>query len=306
LGDEPTQLHRLAETVEAHLRRAQEETEQATQALTQVQGVLVEQHRAAEQENISLQAKFDEEKAQLQQGKEQLLAEQLEVKEAVSRALHSVTVIEIKVEDRVTQQVEKLTEVIQQLQQHIADLELRAVPETPQDVRDQREATARSAVERIKSLAMECKKLIDHSAQTYEKLTENPELKALESQLQEAKYQAETIQAQLKPLSVVERMKRSQEQRTAQQQIHTIQSRVMEVTQRLQPVQDKAYQLFTEVEGRGAELEQVVTTVEQHLEGPVNDAVIQEFIEQEAKAQQQVKEARATLEDFEAELPRSE
>jgi hypothetical protein len=53
------------------------------------------------------------------------------------------------------------------------------VPETPQDVRDQREATARSTVERIKSLAME-------------KLTENPELKALESQLQEVKYQAET------------------------------------------------------------------------------------------------------------------
>jgi hypothetical protein len=88
--------------------------------------------------------KFDEEKSQLQQGKEQLLAEQLEVKEAVNRALHSVTVVEIKVEDRVTQQVEHIEEVIQQLQQRIADLELRAVPETPQDVKDQREATARS------------------------------------------------------------------------------------------------------------------------------------------------------------------
>jgi hypothetical protein len=64
-----------------------------------VQGVLVEQCRAAEQENISLQANFDEEKAQLQQGKEQLLTEKLEVKEAVSRALRSVIVIEIKAED---------------------------------------------------------------------------------------------------------------------------------------------------------------------------------------------------------------
>jgi DNA topoisomerase VI subunit A len=81
------------------------------------------------------------------------------------------------------------------------------VPETPQDVRDQREETARSAVERIKSLAMEYKKLTDRSAQNYEQLTENIELKALESQLQEEKYQAKTIQAQLKPLLVVERMK---------------------------------------------------------------------------------------------------
>jgi hypothetical protein len=37
--------------------------------LAQVQGVLVEQRRAAEQENISLQEKFDEEKTQIQQGK---------------------------------------------------------------------------------------------------------------------------------------------------------------------------------------------------------------------------------------------
>jgi hypothetical protein len=37
------------------------------------------------------------------------------------------------------------------------------MPETPQEVKDQREATTRSIVERLKA-----------SAQTYEKLTENP------------------------------------------------------------------------------------------------------------------------------------
>jgi hypothetical protein len=192
--------------------------------------------------------------------------------------------------------------VIQQLQQRITDLELCAVPETPQDVRDQREATARSTVERLKALTLECKHLTDRNAQTYEKLTENQELEALESQLQEAKYQAEKIQAQLKSLSAVEKMKRSQDQCTAQQQIHTIQRRVMEVTQKLQPVQDKAYQLFTEVEGQGEELEHVVTTAEQHLDGSISDAVIQEFAEQEVVAQQQVEAARAKLEVFEAEL----
>jgi hypothetical protein len=77
------------------------------------------------------------------------------------------------------------------------------VPDTSQDVRYQREVTAQSTVERIKDIAMECKQFCDRSAQNYEKLTKNLELKALESQLQEAKYQAETIQAQLKPLSTV-------------------------------------------------------------------------------------------------------
>jgi chromosome segregation ATPase len=153
------------------------------------------------------------------------------------------------------------------------------VLDTPQDVRDQREETARGTVERIKGLTLGCKQLSDHSAQTYERHTKNPELKTLESQLQEAKYQEETIQAQLKPLPAVERMKQSQEQCTAQQQIHTIQIKVMEVNQRLQPIQDEAFQLFIEIKGRGEKLEQVVTTAEQRLEGPVNEVVIQEFIE---------------------------
>jgi hypothetical protein len=38
----------------------------------------------------------------------------------------------------------------------------------------------------------------------------------------------------------------------------------------------------------------------------VNDAVIQEFVEQELVAQQQVEAVRAKLEAFEAELPTSE
>jgi peptidoglycan hydrolase CwlO-like protein len=64
-------------------------------------------------------------------------------------------------------------------------------------------------------------------------------------------------------LLVVERMNQSQEQRTTQKQVHAIQNKVMEVTQRLQPVQDEAYQLFEEIEGRGVEIDQVVTVVEQ-------------------------------------------
>jgi hypothetical protein len=47
--------------------------------------------------------KWEEEKAQLQQSKDQLLAEKLEVQERVHRALHSVMVIEVKIEERVPQ-----------------------------------------------------------------------------------------------------------------------------------------------------------------------------------------------------------
>jgi hypothetical protein len=72
----------------------------------------------------------------------------------------------------------------------------------------------------------------------------------------------------------------------------------MEVTQRLQPIQDKACQLFAEIKGRGEELEQVITTAEQRLEGPVNEAVIQEFTEQEVVAQQQVEASSSQARGF--------
>lgn len=175
-GDEPTQLRQITEKVEARLRRAQEDITKATRALAQAQSAHEEQRRKAEKEQLDLQVKWEEEKAQLQQSKDQLLAEQLETQERVHKALHSVTIIEVKMEDRLPQQVTQLEAVIQQLQQCITDLELRTVPETPQEIRDLREATARSTVDRLKTLASECRQLSTRSAQTYETLTENPEL----------------------------------------------------------------------------------------------------------------------------------
>jgi hypothetical protein len=73
----------------------------------------------------------------------------------------------------------------------------------------------------------------------------------------------------MKSLTAVKRMKRSQEQCVAQQQITSIHGRVMEVTQRLQPVQEEAYVGFEEIKGQGSQLDQVVVTMEQHLEGHV-------------------------------------
>jgi hypothetical protein len=42
-------------------------------------------------------------------------------------------------------------------------------------------------------------------------------------------------------------------------------------------VQDEACTIFEEIEGQGSQLDQVVMTVEQHLEGPVAEKLIQEF-----------------------------
>jgi hypothetical protein len=71
-------------------------------------------------------------------------------------------------------------------------------------------------------------------------------------------------------------------------------------------VQDEACMIFEEVEGQGSQLDQLIATVEQCLEGPVTKKVIQEFIEKESLAKKYVEAARAKLEALKASLPKSE
>jgi hypothetical protein len=189
---------------------------QATQALKKAQEEIIEQRRAAQQEKDTLQVKFEEDRAKIQKEKEQLLTKYIGIEEAVNKEFLSMTGLEQKAEDPIECQVMTLAEVIQKIQQRVVDLELHTIPQTPQEVCDQREITSQSTIERIKALSKECKQLSNRSAQIYENLTENPELHKLESQLQESKYEVKKIQVQLKALSHVERMKRFPEQHTSQ------------------------------------------------------------------------------------------
>lgn len=171
-------------------------------------------------------------------------------------------------------QVEKLVETIQQLQVRIIELESQAMSSTPQEVCDQREETIKNTVGRIRALASECKQLSYRSEQTYEHLAEDLELRKLEAQLQEAQQQEFLVYAQMKLLTIVEIMKISQEQRTIQKHITALQGRVMEVMQKLQPMQDEACIVFEEIDGQGSQLDQVVASAEQLLEGHVIEKTI--------------------------------
>jgi hypothetical protein len=79
--------------------------------------------------------------------------------------------------------------------------------------------------------------------------------------------------------TIVEKMKISQEKHVVQKHITSLQGKVMEVTQNLQPVQDESCKLFEEIDGQGSQRDQVVATVEQCLEGPVIEKMIQEITE---------------------------
>jgi hypothetical protein len=87
LGDEPTQLRRLADATEVRLHRAQEEKEQATEALKKEKEEVLEKLQVAQKEKDELRAMFEEDKEKIQKEKDQLLTEQIGVKEAVTRAL---------------------------------------------------------------------------------------------------------------------------------------------------------------------------------------------------------------------------
>jgi hypothetical protein len=94
-------------------------------------------HRATKKEKDAILAKFEEDKAKIHKEKEQLLTKKIEIEEVVNREFHSVTGLEQKAEEPIEHQVMKLTEVIQQLQQRVVELELQDIPSTPQEERDQ-------------------------------------------------------------------------------------------------------------------------------------------------------------------------
>ena len=80
----------------------------------------------------------------------------------------------------------------------------------------------------------------------------------------------------------------------------------MEVTQKLQPVQDEACKVFKDIDGQVSQLDQVIAVVEQFLEGPITKQTVQELAEQEAQAKQQVEAPRVNIEAFEAAMSEPE
>jgi DNA-binding transcriptional MerR regulator len=81
---------------------------------------------------------------------EQLLEEQVVVKEVVSKACHPLSGLAQEEQESVEAQVKKLAETIQQLQARITELEAQAVSSTPQEVRDQMEETAKNTCNKDK------------------------------------------------------------------------------------------------------------------------------------------------------------
>jgi len=155
----------------------------------------LEQLWIAQLEKDDIRMNFEEDREKIQKDKDQLLAKQMGIREAVTRALRYVSGLAHMEAEIVKKQVGKLAETIQQMQARVAELETQAMLSIPQEVRDHREKSTRSVVERIRALASEYKKLSDQSAQTYECLAEDPELRTLEAQLQEVKKHASTMQA---------------------------------------------------------------------------------------------------------------
>jgi hypothetical protein len=127
-----------------------------------------------ENEKDEFWAMLEGDKANIQREKDQLLGEKIVVKEVVSKALRCVLGSTQEEHEAVELQVTKLAKAIQQLQARVMELEIQVVPRTLKEVHDQREEAAKSAVGRIRALALECKQLSSRSAYNYECLTKDP------------------------------------------------------------------------------------------------------------------------------------
>jgi trimethylamine:corrinoid methyltransferase-like protein len=135
---------------------------------------VLEKLRVAQKEKDEIKAMYEEDNANMQKEKDQLLIEKTTFKEAVTKALRSMLGLAQEEEYSIEIQVGKLIEAIQQLQERVTELDIQVVSSTLQEVCDQREEATKNAVERIKALSSDCRKLSDHSAHTYEHLAEDP------------------------------------------------------------------------------------------------------------------------------------
>lgn len=78
----------------------------------------------------------------------------------------------------------------------------------------------------------------------------------------------------MKLLTALDRMKRSSEQRTMQQQVAELQTKVNAITQRIQPVQDEACQLFEEIDAQGSQLENSFEEVERCIQESITEKIM--------------------------------
>jgi len=90
LGDDPTQLWQVVDPKKARLHRFQEEKDHATEALKKEKEDILDKLWTEKKEKDDLREMFDEEKEKIKKEKYQQLTEQIAVKEAVTRALHSM------------------------------------------------------------------------------------------------------------------------------------------------------------------------------------------------------------------------
>jgi hypothetical protein len=95
---------------------------------------VLEKLQVAQKQKYEIRAMFEEDKEKIQKEKDQLITEQTMVKEVVTKELFSVSGLAWEEEMSIAIQVGNIVEAIQQLQAWIMELELQAVPSTPQEV----------------------------------------------------------------------------------------------------------------------------------------------------------------------------
>jgi phosphopantetheinyl transferase (holo-ACP synthase) len=103
-------------------------------ALKQEKEEVLEKIQVAQKEKDEIRPKFKKNNVKIQEENYELLAEQTVVKEAVTKALRSMSGLEQDELELTEMQVGNLVEAIMQLQAWIMELELQAVPRTLHEV----------------------------------------------------------------------------------------------------------------------------------------------------------------------------
>ena len=164
----------------------------------------------------------------------------------------------------------------------IAELQLRVIPESPLEVREQRRRDIQASTTKISDLVSSASKLLDESVEAWEKLQDNPKVENLQETIKQWQTELDAVKAEIKTLPPMQKMLKVKQSNELQQG----KSRRKEtlLVSSMQPLINKALELSTIVDSQLKFLKGYDASAQEKVD-EASAAVLQEMVEKEQVAE---------------------
>lgn len=204
----------------------------------------------------------------------------------------------ISEESSVEEAIRQVSSLMKGLQMKVSDIETRMLSSTPQEVRDQREVEAKSAVTSMFEAVEQCEKLLGESAQIWSDLVEDAELQKVQAQIKALQIQHENLKRVMKTLSPLEKMHKDRDNRRLKQQLSGLKEFEEKLTEKLESLKNEAMKISQAIRTKFEGLKALVENMEMGTMELLSEQSVEKIKEKEGGVQQSVEEESVQYEQF--------